>query len=187
LSSKLHILAHPVYTKTNSVALSPQAKYTDWATATFRWNLMPTFADGGLLHGQRGGSPAVVNLCFLNRSLYFFFRGAPQLSSWVWVYRVPEPLLCRKFGSAGNRSQDLCVSSQKLWPLDHRGGHCIYIYIYSYIYICVCIFILDYDRNVCGNEGTVKNYRIFQGKNFDIFTRNTRNSWISGFVIIEAM
>jgi hypothetical protein len=27
-----------------------------------------------------------------------------------------------KSGNAGNRARDLCVSSQKLWPLDHRGG-----------------------------------------------------------------
>jgi hypothetical protein len=37
----------------------------------------------------------------------------------------PEPLLCRKSGSAGNGTQDLWVSSQELWPLDHRSGlHC---------------------------------------------------------------
>ena len=36
---------------------------------------------------------------------------------------VPDPLLLRKSGSAGNRTRDLCICSQKLWPLDHRGGH----------------------------------------------------------------
>jgi len=30
---------------------------------------------------------------------------------------VPE-----KSGSAGDRTRDLCICSQKLWPLDHRGG-----------------------------------------------------------------
>jgi len=35
---------------------------------------------------------------------------------------VPDPLLLRKSGSAGNRTRDLCICSQKLWPLDHRGG-----------------------------------------------------------------
>jgi hypothetical protein len=35
---------------------------------------------------------------------------------------VPDPLLLRKSGSTGNRTQDLWVSSQELWPLDHRGG-----------------------------------------------------------------
>jgi hypothetical protein len=28
---------------------------------------MPTFVDRGLSHGQRGGSPTVVNLSFLDR------------------------------------------------------------------------------------------------------------------------
>jgi hypothetical protein len=36
---------------------------------------------------------------------------------------VPDPLLLRKYGSAVNRTRDLWVSSQELWPLDHRGGH----------------------------------------------------------------
>jgi len=36
---------------------------------------------------------------------------------------VPDPLLLRKSGSAGDRTRDLCICSQKLRPLDHRGGH----------------------------------------------------------------
>ena len=36
---------------------------------------------------------------------------------------VPDPLLLRKSGSAGNRTRDLCICNQKLWPLNHRGGH----------------------------------------------------------------
>jgi len=35
---------------------------------------------------------------------------------------VPDPLLLRKSGSAGDRTRDLCICRQKLWPLDHRGG-----------------------------------------------------------------
>jgi hypothetical protein len=52
----------------NSVALSPQANYTDWVTATCRRNLVPTFVDRGVSHCQRGGSLTVVNLSFLDRS-----------------------------------------------------------------------------------------------------------------------
>jgi len=44
------------------------------------------------------------------------------LTSQGWVNPVPDPLLLRKSGSAGNRTRDLCICSQKLWPLDHRGG-----------------------------------------------------------------
>jgi hypothetical protein len=54
--------------QTNSVALSPQVNYTDLVTATCRRNLVPTFVDGGVSRGQRGGSPTVVNLSFLDRS-----------------------------------------------------------------------------------------------------------------------
>jgi hypothetical protein len=37
-------------------------------------NLVPTFADRGVSRGQRGGSPTVVNLSFLDRSRYFSFK-----------------------------------------------------------------------------------------------------------------
>jgi hypothetical protein len=60
--------------KTNTVAFSPQANYTDWATATYWQNLVPTFVDRGASRGPRGRSPAVVNLSFLDRSRYFSFK-----------------------------------------------------------------------------------------------------------------
>jgi hypothetical protein len=50
--------------QSNSVALSPQANYTDWATATYRRNLVPTFVDRGVSPGQRGGSPRSLILIF---------------------------------------------------------------------------------------------------------------------------
>jgi hypothetical protein len=53
--------------QTNSVAFSPQANRTDLATATCRRNLVRTFADRGVSRGQRGRSPTVVNLSFLDR------------------------------------------------------------------------------------------------------------------------
>jgi hypothetical protein len=48
--------------KTNSVAISLQANYTDWATATCQRNLVPTFVDRGVSRGQHGRFPTVVNL-----------------------------------------------------------------------------------------------------------------------------
>jgi hypothetical protein len=45
--SILHCYRREDKKQTNSVALSPQANYTDWSTATFRQNLVPTFADRG--------------------------------------------------------------------------------------------------------------------------------------------
>jgi hypothetical protein len=55
--------------KQNSVAFSPQANYTNWVTATYWWNLVPTFLDRGVSRGQRGGSLTVINLSFLDRGL----------------------------------------------------------------------------------------------------------------------
>jgi hypothetical protein len=53
----------------NSVAFSSQANYTDWATATGRRILMPTFMDRGVSRGQRSGTPTAVNLSFLDRTI----------------------------------------------------------------------------------------------------------------------
>jgi hypothetical protein len=60
--------------QTNSVALNPQANYTNWSTATCRRNLVSTFVDRGVSCGQRGESPTVVDLSFLDRSRYFSFK-----------------------------------------------------------------------------------------------------------------
>jgi hypothetical protein len=60
-------------------------------------------------------------LGFLDRSRYFLFQVAPRLYSWGWVDPSPDPLLLRKSGSAGNRTRDLWICSQELWPLDHTG------------------------------------------------------------------
>jgi hypothetical protein len=35
---------------------------------------------------------------------------------------VPDALLDRKSGTAGNRTQDLWIGREELWPLEHRGG-----------------------------------------------------------------
>jgi hypothetical protein len=45
-------------------------------------------------------------LRFLDWSLYFFFQVAPQLYSLGRLDPVPDPLLFRKSGSAGNRTRN---------------------------------------------------------------------------------
>ena len=65
------------------------------------------------------------DLGFLDRSLYFFEITA-QLTSWGWVDPFSDTLLLRKSGSARNRTRELWICSQKLWPLDHRLGHLKY-------------------------------------------------------------
>jgi hypothetical protein len=77
---------HRTAKKTNSVTLSKQENYTDWATATCRRKLVPTFVDRGMSRGQRGGTPTVVNLNFLDRSRYFSFKYLlvyPHESEWT--------------------------------------------------------------------------------------------------------
>jgi hypothetical protein len=78
--------------KIDSVALSPQAKYTDWATATCRRNLVPTFVDRGVSRGQRDGSPTVVIVSFLDRSQYFSFKYL--LSTLTRAERTPFQTHC---------------------------------------------------------------------------------------------
>jgi hypothetical protein len=97
---------------TNSVASTPQANYTDCATATGRRNLVATFADKVVSRDQRGGTPTAVNFSFLARSRYFFSQVAPHISSRCRVDIDPDPLLLIKSGSAGNRTRDLWVCSQ---------------------------------------------------------------------------
>jgi hypothetical protein len=60
--------------KKNSMALSPQANYTDSSTATCQRNLVPTFADRGVSRGQLSVSPTVVNVSSLDWSHYFSFK-----------------------------------------------------------------------------------------------------------------
>jgi hypothetical protein len=63
--------------KTKSVAFSPQVNYTDWRPPLVG-NFSANFCGlgGGGSRGQRGGTPTVVNLSFLDRSLYFLLQVA---------------------------------------------------------------------------------------------------------------
>jgi hypothetical protein len=66
--------------------------------------LVPTFADRGC-HLVSVSNPYGRILGSLDRSPYFFFLVAAQLYSRGWVDPVPDPLLLRKCGSAGNRTR----------------------------------------------------------------------------------
>jgi hypothetical protein len=82
------------------MAFSPQANYTNWATAAGQIILVPTFADRRMSRGQRGGSPTVVNLSFIDLSRFIFFQVASHLFSRGGLDSVSDPLLLRKCGSA---------------------------------------------------------------------------------------
>jgi hypothetical protein len=87
--------------KTKLHGLSPRANYTNRAC---RRKLVPTFAKRGY-HVVSVTDPYSRFLGFLDRSRYFFFQVAPQLYSRGWGDPVPDPLLLRKSGSAGNRTR----------------------------------------------------------------------------------
>jgi hypothetical protein len=67
-------------------------------------NLVPTLADRGCYVVSVTDSYGRI-LGFLDRSHCFFFQVAAQLYSRGWVDPVPDPLLLRKSGSAGNRTR----------------------------------------------------------------------------------
>jgi hypothetical protein len=75
--------------------------------------LVPTFADRGC-RVVSTTDPHGRILGFLDRSRYYFYQVAPQLSSRDRVDPVPDPLLLRKSGSAGNRTRDLWIFSHEL-------------------------------------------------------------------------
>jgi hypothetical protein len=101
--------------------LSPRENYTGRERPPLVGKLVPTFTNRGC-HVVCVTDPYGRILGFLNLSSHVFFQVALHLYSRGWVDRVPHPLLLRKFGSPGNRTRDLCICSQELWPLDHRGG-----------------------------------------------------------------
>jgi hypothetical protein len=59
--------------------------------------------------GQRNWSPRPLISIFQIRRRYFSIQVAPQLFSRGWVDPVPDPLLLRKSGSAGNGSPVLWI------------------------------------------------------------------------------
>jgi hypothetical protein len=74
----------------------------------------------------------VVNLGFLDRSRYFLFQVAPQLSSRGWVDPVPDPLLLRNVeapgiepkasGSVARNSDHWTIETVRIWT--RRVGNC---------------------------------------------------------------
>jgi hypothetical protein len=110
--------------QTNSLAFSPQSKYTYRPTAACRQSYHQ------LLRVERyrvvsAADPHGHWSQFSRTEPLLFIHVAVQLSSRGWVDPVPQPLLLAKSGSAGNRTQDLWICSWEHWSLYHRGGHLI--------------------------------------------------------------
>jgi hypothetical protein len=93
---------HPLTNKLRG--LSPQVNYTERATAACRRSWCQ------LLRVEACHVVSVTDsygriLGFLDLEPLLFFQVAPQLYSWGWVDPIPDPLLLRKSGSAGNRTR----------------------------------------------------------------------------------
>jgi hypothetical protein len=74
---------------------------------------MPTFVDRRVLRGQRGGSPTVVNISFLDWIRYFSFKQLLIYPHTGCVDPVPDPVSLRRSGSAGNRTRGLWVAASE--------------------------------------------------------------------------
>jgi hypothetical protein len=92
--------------------------YTYRATAACRRNWCQLLRiEGVAWSAQR--IPTADNLDFLDPEPLHFHSSS---SSVIWVYPVTESLFLRKSVSVGNRTRDLWICSQELWPIDHRDG-----------------------------------------------------------------
>jgi hypothetical protein len=91
--------------KTKLHGFGPQANYTDRATAACRRSLCQLLQIEGVVWSAHR-IPTAVNLGFLDQNRYFSIQVAPQLIRRL-VDPVSDPLLLRKSGSAGNRTQEL--------------------------------------------------------------------------------
>jgi hypothetical protein len=89
--------------------------------------LVPTFADRGC-HEVSTTDPHGRILDFLDRSRYIFFQVAAQLYSRGWVDPVPDPLLLRKSGSAGNRTR---TSGSVARNSDHKTTEVVYYLLHN--------------------------------------------------------
>jgi hypothetical protein len=59
---------------------------------------------------------------------------------------IPDPLLLRISGMAGNRTRDLWICSKELWPLDRTGGHTL---VHKESRTCVPKQVGDAMPNLC--------------------------------------
>jgi hypothetical protein len=93
------------------VSVSPPVNYIDRATAAAGELSSNLRVEGVTWSAKRIST--VVYLCFLDRSRYYLFQ-VVLLSSRGRVNSVPDPLLLREPGTAGNRTVNLWICNQEL-------------------------------------------------------------------------
>jgi hypothetical protein len=102
--------------QTDSVTFSPQANCTGWLSGS-RWSpkLVPNFVGKGVSRVQRDGSPRQTGAATSHWNSFSVTHtrlSGPRLRTQI----------LRKSDSAENRTRDIWISSQDLWPLDYRGS-----------------------------------------------------------------
>jgi hypothetical protein len=139
--------------QTISVAFSPRANYTDWATATCRRNLVPTFVERGVSRGQRGGSPTAVNLSFLNRHvtdtppIYTYVRIASSYvmtkgSNIVGGYQRSVTIYCLHVTSSSSDTTQCHDPKDNLTSFQYRGEAQCYV-VHCATTALLCLVIID--------------------------------------------
>jgi hypothetical protein len=68
-----------------------------------------------------------------------------------WQTWKSSPSRKNSHGRTGNRTQDLMISSQKLWPLDHEAGLCNKNVLIIFGFYTVRFVICSWETNKCIN------------------------------------
>jgi hypothetical protein len=104
--------------KTNSMAFSAQANYTDWATATCWRNLVPTFADRGVPTSDLNDWRHVEMKCTCWQRLHVFHNVTllPRKGAIIWVHEYYHNMDKRMF------------PSELIWISDRTLGNTYLLY-----------------------------------------------------------
>jgi hypothetical protein len=132
------------------MVLSPRTNYTDWATATCRRSLVPTFVDRRVSRGQRGGSPTVVNLKPDIPLFKYKNRLSTFLTACLWVLVLY---------SQRNRQTDFTFLTACLWVL----------VLYSHVP----------DRKFCESAWLTEGQTALHYLRFEVFTAVTIKNVVS--------
>jgi hypothetical protein len=144
---------------------------------------VPTFA---VIACSVQSFPTTVSLSFLDWGRYCFFQAAPPLFLLGWVDSVPDPLLLRESGNAGDQTLNLWICSQEFWPLDHRSmvGKALLCHLNSKSLISEICVVADemwpmhwpnWDSSTKNSVKYFKNmWRVFR----NILTENIKFYWI---------
>jgi hypothetical protein len=101
--------------------LSPEKELYRPSDRRLSTKLVSTFVGRGLSRGQHNGSLRPYSRFYRQKPLFFLSSSSTfVLTRLTWPF--PDSLLLRKSGSAGNRTRNIWICSQKLWPQDYRGG-----------------------------------------------------------------